>query len=723
MERPRDRAASVAVLTAIPMVGQLIASRAIRDTVFLTEFSAALLPRVMLGSAALSLLAAWAVARVMPRWGPRATAVVLAMVNAVIFAAEAALFERFASGVAVALYLHVSVVGALVISAFSSVVNERFDPMHAKAVVAHAGTGGALGGVLGGALALFVVDAIPMTAVLYGLSATSALMANGMWRIGPSTQPDHHAEDPRSGFSLIRDDRYLRNIATTIVLLGAAGVLADYAMKAEADLRFVDSTGLLSFFSIFYTATALLTFLIQAGAAKPLLARVGLGGTMAVLPLSLAVFAGVGAVWTHLVTAVLARGSQTVISSSLFRSGYELLYTPIPPTKKRATKALIDIACNRTGYGIGSLVVMALVALTPTLDMATTSVLIVATVVALASAWMVWRLHDGYIKALASSLHDGSVVLQSDDVFDATTLHTLARSATTMDRYTLLQSIEEHERLQGASVDDTYRQRTTTQLDGLLSDDPARVLAALVDPDLDVSLAAQVVRLLATDLYAQPAYGALEAMGSRVTGQLVDAMLAEETPEVIRRRIPRLLRKTQDPRAAQGLVTGLADEAFEVRYRCGHALASLRRDDPSRVSVSRAEVMSVIAAELASNEDVWRRRMSDDGDLGDLHSEIDALLAKRQDRNLQHVFTLLSLTLDREAIVLSLRALSSDDDNLRGTALEYLHNVLPEEVRTSLWPRLTAHADRTRTVASPKPPEELLESMQSLMLDRDRLES
>ncbi len=45
-------------------------------------------------------------------------------------------------------------------------------------------------------------------------------------------------------------------------------------------------------------------------------------------------------------------------------------------------------------------------------------------------------------------------------------------------------------------------------------------------------------------------------------------------------------------------------------------------------------------------------------------------------RGLEHVFTLLALTLDPDAVRLSMQAAFSKDMNLRGTALEYLSAVL-----------------------------------------------
>jgi hypothetical protein len=66
---------------------------------------------------------------------------------------------------------------------------------------------------------------------------------------------------------------------------------------------------------------------------------------------------------------------------------------------------------------------------------------------------------------------------------------------------------------------------------------------------------------------------------------------------------------------------------------------------------------------------------------------------------LDHVFALLSLVLETEPVLISLQALRGDNKQLRGTALEYLDNVLPAPVRAALWPRLGAPG---RTVGGPR---------------------
>jgi len=78
--------------------------------------------------------------------------------------------------------------------------------------------------------------------------------------------------------------------------------------------------------------------------------------------------------------------------------------------------------------------------------------------------------------------------------------------------------------------------------------------------------------------------------------------------------------------------------------------------------------------------------------------------------------------LDREPLRLAYRALAADDESLRGTALEYLENVLPPEIKEALWPYL---GDRklARRVARPQRQvlDELLTSMDSSGIDVDAI--
>ena len=106
----------------------------------------------------------------------------------------------------------------------------------------------------------------------------------------------------------------------------------------------------------------------------------------------------------------------------------------------------------------------------------------------------------------------------------------------------------------------------------------------------------------------------------------------------------------------------------------------------------------------------------EDGDL------LGASLAHRSGRALEHVFRLLALIHPEEPIRIALRGLHTDDASIRGTALEYLENVLPEAIRTELWPLLDAEqAARARARSEKDLREELLRSEQAIatLLDKE----
>jgi hypothetical protein len=87
----------------------------------------------------------------------------------------------------------------------------------------------------------------------------------------------------------------------------------------------------------------------------------------------------------------------------------------------------------------------------------------------------------------------------------------------------------------------------------------------------------------------------------------------------------------------------------------------------------------------------------------DVAAEVEALGDEAEqaqtpaERGLAHVFTLLSTALDREPMQTAYWALLGDDAALRGTALEYLENILPDEVSRALWPHLGVRAPSART--------------------------
>ena len=169
--------------------------------------------------------------------------------------------------------------------------------------------------------------------------------------------------------------------------------------------------------------------------------------------------------------------------------------------------------------------------------------------------------------------------------------------------------------------------------------------------------------LLANRDVLGPVVKALTAFGPRAAGQLVDALLDPATPDVVRRRLPLVLKSCASILARDGLVQALAACSLEVRLRCGRALVALTDNHPE-LALSPTAVYAAVERELTG--------VVDDG-------------AARE-----HVFNLLALVLEREPVHIAALAFDSADLYLRGTALEYLETVLPPGIFAALVPRLVA---------------------------------
>ncbi len=717
------------------MIAQQVGSKATRDALFLSSFDVEDLPQVVIASAAASLVAVFTASRAYALFGP-------ARVVPMAFLASGALYmgEWFAADiaprpVAVVLFLHTAVFGALVISGFWSVVNERLDPYTAKKMIGRIGTGATFGGVAGGLLAERVgsmFDAYTMLIVLGAINATAALGVKMIGRGDRASLPP----EPKGGNALgiLGRTPYLRALAWLVLLTAISAGLLDYAFKAEAAAHFAQRPeDLLQFFALFHVVAAVLSLLLQLGVTKQALERLNVAGAAATLPVVVLLTASVAGGLTKLATVVVARASELVVANSIFRSGYELLYTPVTPQKKRPTKALIDVAGNRIGDALGSVLVLVILASVPA-AFDNSVVLGAATVCALGSLYIARRLHQGYVAQLEARLESDSPLGAAE--LQQATLQTL--STLGLDREALFQQIAAHEsygdRISHASFDGPEDRAPAKSPDGIDApdDDPVHdaaqklrrgtadeIRGVLDATPLDLRLVPFVIALLARRDVYHAAVKALRPYADDAVEPMVDALTDTDQPFAIRRRLPRVLQACESEAGARGLDRGLDDEYFEVRYRCGIALARIADRNPARRPTAE-RVHERVANELSKSRSIWdkRRLLDDDGD--DATPLIPAeLLAKKADRDrvhrsVEHVFTLLSLAYDPQPLRLALYALSGDDRQLRGTALEYLENVLPDDIRDALFPMLDARVEIRKKRSERELVAELVRSVQAM---------
>jgi hypothetical protein len=640
------------MVAAALLLAPHVAGKATRDALFLSGYAVSALPRMAAGAALASLVATFAFSRAMARRSPAQVMPVALGASALLFLLEWPLALAAPRLTAVVLYLHHAVLGAVLVSGFWSLMNERFDPHRARRAMGALGAGASLGGAAGGlatwqaARVLSVPAMLPVLALasLAGLASILRLRAGSRSPSDPGREAD--AAAPRAALPLIRRVPYLRRLALLVALTAMLEAVLDYLLSAAAAARFGRGAPLMSFFALFHGASGFLALAVQVAAVRPLLQAVGLAGTLAVQPIFVATAAMVALVAPRLAAFVVLRGGQTVLRSSTFRSGYELLYTPLPPEQKRPAKVVIDVACDRLGAVLGSGVVVLVLLAAP--HGGTRLLLAIAAAIAVATLVLAPRFRGGYVDALAARLRSGAGAPDAPSVVDPTTLLTLAS----------IQAPPPPAGGPAAPPDDPLLQAIAD----LRSGDLDRIQAVLAQSPLDPRLVGHVIPLLARGTLFPDVQATLRRAASHSTGQLVDTLLDEHAEPVVRRRIARVLRAVPTQRAVDGLLAGLDAARFDVRYRCAQALARLRaRND--RLVFPREGVLA--AAAKAAGE------------------------AATSESHLEHVFDLLALVLDREPVHMALAGLRSGDEGLRGTALEYLENVLPATVRERLWPHLS----------------------------------
>lgn len=707
---PADVAALLASICSTTLIAEQVGGKATRDALFLSSFSITALPTLLMVSAVISLAIIPLGARPMAALGPSRVVPLALAISAAFLLGAWAMAAQFPRAVAVAVYLHVGSVGSVLISWFWSLINERFDPRLAKHYVARIAGGATLGGLLGGILAERLARPIGLTGMLPVLAGlhllcgglTLLLRSPGSGRPlaarrapgdGPAEASAPTTETP--GVSLLWRSGYIRDLALLVSLSAIGAALLDYALKAQAAASYGRGAPLLRFFGLYYTATSLATLLVQTGLTRRVLERFGLARTVAALPLTL----GAGGVAALLAPSLwclaVVRGAEGTLRNSVFRSGYELFYTPMHPAEKRSVKTMIDVGGERlgdlAGGGIVKLILFALPALAISVLMA------VAICLGGLGVLVARRLHRGYTHTLERSLVARAEATDINQTLDRMTLSVILGTAGR------LSALPSEPSPPPGPVDPM-----TGRAAALHSGSPERVKGALRDGPLTPALVAQAILLVGWDEVAPVALEALRRVAPSVVGQLTDALVDPATEFTIRRRLPRVLAATGTPRAIEGLLAGLEDARFEVRYQCGRALARIHDADPSR-PVSGERTLAAVMHEVKVDRSVWEsQRLLDRSDEATDSPFVDDYLRDRANRSLEHVFTLLSLTLPKQPLIVAFRGLHTSDEALRGTALEYLEVVLPEAVRASLWPFLE---EGRRPTQPPRPRAEILNAL------------
>jgi len=730
--KARSRSVVAAMIGAAAVTAQFVSGKAVRDALFLTSLDITALPTMLLVTSAFSIALVIANARAARSAGPGTWVPATFAASGVLFLIEWALRSQAPLATAVAVYLHISAAGPILASGFWLIASERFDPHTAKRRYGHIAAAGTLGGLVSAlaterVAALFGVPAmLPLLALLQFCSAwfvrQTALCAVDGSAFAASDE-DTVAAPRRSALRVLHEAPYLRNLAWLVLLGTTSAALVDYLFKAQAIEAFGRGDNLLRFFALYYAATSVLAFALQTSASRMVLERFGLAVSAGTPAGALLAGSVVSLVAPGFGSLLVARGGESVFRSSFFRAGYELFYTPIPADEKRAAKTLIDVGFDRLGDGVGGGAVRLAILLAPASQ--SSAILSLAIMCSAGALWAASRLNRGYLGTLASSLVDLSRRAGADPIDAKTTVSGIrppwligrdgAEPLTSHARHT--EGTSARPMIDPASLEPEVR-----DILGLRSRDRRRVVEVLSREDgLTAGLVPHAITLLAWDQVADHALFALRKVAEERIGQLVDALLDPNQDFAVRRRLARVFSVCVSQRAASGLMFGLDDPRFDVRFQSARSLAAIIEKNPL-VQIDSAQIFAVVLREVAVGRGVWEsRRLLDGADESNRPTTLDEFVRTRAGESLAHVFTLLSLVLPREPLQIAFRSLYTEDEQLQGTALEYLESVLPPAIRQRLWPFI----ERRAVARSARPREEvmaeLLRSNHSITLNLEEL--
>ncbi len=645
------------------------AGKTTRDSLFLSVFPVSALPAMMGGAAVSALLMAALNAALLRRFGPARVIPVGYLVGTVLHAAEWALLPEFPRVVAIAVYLHVVALGSVLLSGFWALANEQFDPREARRYFSQIAASGTLGTLLGGLLAERVAALASTHSLLVLLGALQLACAVALFRFAPAKESQRHSEAP-SLPEVISGAPYLLGLAALVMLAAMSASTLDFLFKAQAAARFARGAPLTRFFAVFNTATSVITFGMQVGFSRMWLKRFGPGRAVAVLPMAITGASLASIFAPGLVALTISRALEILLRGSVYRSGYEMFYAPMPEADKRSTKSVIDIGAERLGDGLAGASVQLLLALPA--QAVSIAVLGLTAALSAVGVWLALRLERVYVRVLERGLahHSVNAPPPAEDAFAESNVMSATYSVGSSSGAAIARA--------AAAAPPPLADPFLRTLAELRSRNPARILTALQGTDpLAAVLVPQVIDLLDRDDVAQAAYLALRQTGDRIAGQLVDALRDPASSYNVRKRIPKVLTSFQSRVAWDGLVDHLMDERFEVRTRCAKGL--------ERILVRRPEYRP----DQAFIFEVVRRELSKARKLAQMHpggeaARTEKALKERAAKSIAHIFTLLGLVLPPKPVRLAFRALHAEEGRAKGVALEYLDSILPPSLREDL---------------------------------------
>ena len=693
--RPEEtHSLTLAVIGAFFIMAFVVLARSLREGLYLTCFAVETLPYITASVALLSLPAVEVFTRLLVRFPPR---LVYKGVVLLVLAGLSLLWPSVESSptVVILFYLWTALGTLLVTTGFWVVISDFFPVRGAKRLFGMIGAGGTAGVMIMGGCLHPLVHRLGITWLvgMLGVLLVAVLLVE-MLLPALAREPGQMAseDEPESaglaeGFRLLLQNRHLGTVALIVFVATAASTLVDFQFKEMARASVDAQADLVGFFGAFYGWTGAAALLLQLLVAGHMLtSNRGLTWGLAILPGVLLLGSAALLVVPGLFAATLLRGSDNALRKSLFRPTIEILFIPVSAQLRRKTKSLVDSVVDSGAEGIGALIVFLWVTLSgfPSRYLSF-FVLILALVLLILSR----RMGREYFRTISGRLREGEATAEQmvreanphqEDLLSAvfTHLHITVPQAGDPTRNPVAVHGQPSTKTAGGIAD--ILQKLTSSAEVEIVQALSRI------EEWNVELLDALFQLLQRDTLYDRTVNKLVSLGDPIVPRLSRVISDEQTPFVVRRRLPAVLARLDSTQADDVLLDVLQVKRFEIRYRAAIALVRRRRADlPESTRDWREIVWNAVSREVRHDRPVWElQKLLDSHDLPDDELVVQQVNV-RGSASLEHTFRMLTLVLDAQLVKAAYHGVILNDPPLKDYALEYLEQALPAAIRDQLW--------------------------------------
>lgn len=613
--------------------------KVVRDSIFLSQHTAAELPYVYLYSGFLAGVSIAVYGRFASRisLNQLITGSLAFITLSVLFFWYLLIFHN-AGWVHYAFYIWASIVFMVTVAQLWTFAEELFTPREGKRLFGTLTTGGTLGGILGAFGARWTMSLRLGTIQLLWLVVGLLVCAFGVSRLA-TRRPRRVLSDPREWqaqglappssegvIRLLRNSPYLVTIGALIFVSVIVSTLLDFQFKVAAKEVYATADSLAEFFASYYGWLSVLTLFAGFALTGQLVALIGLYPSLFILPLSLLLGSLGLLVYPGLLIATSTRMGDAGLRPSFYRSLMEMLYFPIPSTVKAKVKTFLDVVVERLGDGSAGFIIL-FFTLTGRPDFTA----LVYCCIALILVWLTIlpSLRRGYLKALFGALTTRQLDFVTDDINykDKATVEAVAKVLESTDEPPLLLGLELAERLDPKAILTRLPRRLLRHPSPAIQSRVLKLFSACPDrsavddylsripskepsgPVIREALAAakkrkepQEIKNAILQLFSETAKRqareALIEYGEAAVQPLKEALFDSLISRDVRLNIPRTLSKIESQAAMDALLAALEHEDGGIRYKVFLALEEMARRFPNlqldRKAIEKAIVSDTI---------------------------------------------------------------------------------------------------------------------------------